>query len=329
MRFNFMWTVASTVFLVLLIETAMYKAYADQTRAANPLSYSPLSSDSTTPEPEGGIVTGGSYTNKYFALAYPLLPDWREDFKGPLPSNAGYYVLAAVRPSGELKGSVLITAQDLFFSSWPMNGSMDLLKLRQKQAVQSTLKIESPAREIKTGDHSFARLDYSGAGLLHAIFATTIRCHVLTFEITSRDPEILESLSQQMSRSSLPNVANIAAGGNEFPVCIKDYAVADNVIRRVDPVEVGPRFTRVPARIIIDSEGRVKHVHVLNAFPDQARSVQNALMQWTFKPYIQNGQPVEIETGILFEFGKQDKTHGAVVVAPTSRQLPLPQKDLP
>lgn len=74
------------------------------------------------------------------------------------------------------------------------------------------------------------------------------------------------------------------------------------MIHQVEPKQVGAKFTKVPVRIIIDREGKVKHIHVINAFPDQAKSVEDALAQWRFKPYLKNGQPIEIETGILFEF---------------------------
>jgi hypothetical protein len=51
-------------------------------------------------------------------------------------------------------------------------------------------------------------------------------------------------------------------------------------------------------RIIIDKEGRVKHIHFLSAFPDQAKSITEALSR--FKPYLRDGRPVEVETGIMF-----------------------------
>jgi len=39
---------------------------------------------------------------------------------------------------------------------------------------------------------------------------------------------------------------------------------------------------------------------VLSAFPDQARAITDALMQWKFKPYTREGKPVEVETGVMF-----------------------------
>jgi periplasmic protein TonB len=53
-------------------------------------------------------------------------------------------------------------------------------------------------------------------------------------------------------------------------------------------------------RLIIDRQGKVKHIHFLSAFPAQAQAISAAVLQWRFKPYLRNGQPVEVETGILF-----------------------------
>jgi hypothetical protein len=89
-------------------------------------------------------------------------------------------------------------------------------------------------------------------------------------------------------------------GGGEAPVCIKDYAEGDNVIERSDPYFAERRFNPVPVRIVIDKDGKVKHIHFLSAFPDQAKAVQDALSQWRFKPYVRDGKALEVETGILF-----------------------------
>ena len=105
-----------------------------------------------------------------------------------------------------------------------------------------------------------------------------------------------------MNRMKLPAEASPTggAGGGAVPVCIKDYARDDNIITRVSPIFTEQRFNSVPARIIIGKEGEVKHIHFLSAFPDQAKAISDALGRWKFKPYQRNGQPIEVETGILF-----------------------------
>jgi outer membrane biosynthesis protein TonB len=58
----------------------------------------------------------------------------------------------------------------------------------------------------------------------------------------------------------------------------------------------------IPVRIIVDTEGGVKHVHVIRATDEQRRSIADAVLQWKFKPYRLNGRAVEIETGLVFRF---------------------------
>ena len=72
------------------------------------------------------------------------------------------------------------------------------------------------------------------------------------------------------------------------------------MIAWVNPVFTEHRFNPVPVRIIIDREGKVKHIHFLSAFTDQVKAITDALGQWKFKRYRRDGEPIEVETGILF-----------------------------
>ena len=56
--------------------------------------------------------------------------------------------------------------------------------------------------------------------------------------------------------------------GRTPPACVKGYDTAENTLSKVDPVLVGPRFLTVPVRIIIGTDGRIKHTHVHSRFPD-------------------------------------------------------------
>jgi len=83
------------------------------------------------------------------------------------------------------------------------------------------------------------------------------------------------------------------------------------MIARVDPVFSERRFNPVPVRIIIDKDGKVKHIHFLSSFPDQAKAIADALGQWKFKRYLRNGQPTEVETGIMFGRASYPTAHQA------------------
>jgi outer membrane biosynthesis protein TonB len=58
----------------------------------------------------------------------------------------------------------------------------------------------------------------------------------------------------------------------------------------------------VPVRIVIGSDGKVAHIHVIRAAPAQQQSIVDALAQWQFQPYRRNGHTVASETGLTFEF---------------------------
>jgi hypothetical protein len=263
--------------------------------------------DSVTPVPEGGNVTKNVFTNKYFGMTYPLPQDWIETYDGPPPSETGRYVLAQFSPADTFKGtapgSILITAEDMFFTPLPVTNALELARYA-KNDLRADYKVEMPPREIRIAGHSFVVFSYRSpaAGMHWYDLATQIRCHTIEVVLTSRDEKLLKSLMAGLDKMQLPAEAspNGGTGGGEAPLCIKDYDSGENVIARVDPIFTEHRFNSVPVRVIIDKEGRVKHIHFLSAFPDQTKAISDALGQWKFKPYLREGKPVEVETGLMF-----------------------------
>jgi hypothetical protein len=264
-------------------------------------------SDSTTPVPESGTLANSTYHNTYFGLSYALAPGWTQKYSGPPPSDSGYYVLAQLSPADKSKepiqGSILIAAQDLFFTLAPAQNALQLIKYSQER-LQPDYKVEHPVTLVSIANHSFVRFDYfSPIAQLHwYVLATQIRCHVVQFVFTGRDAGLLESLIREMQPMKLSAEADpmSGTGGGDVPVCRKDYARAENIIQKVEPAFAEQRFNAIPVRIVIDQQGHVKHIHFLSAFPDQAKSITDALSQWRFKPYVLDGRPVEVETGIMF-----------------------------
>ena len=263
-------------------------------------------SDSVTPLPEGGSVTNNVFINRYFGMSYTLPSDWTEKYKGPPPSESGRYVLAQLRPAdtfkGSDRGSILITAQDMFFTPLPGTNALELINYT-KDNLQADYTVEMPPTQTKIADRSFTFFAYwSPVAQLHwCVLATQTRCHVVQIVLTSRDTKLLERLIFDVNKMKLPAEDSLTAStGGAVPVCIKDYATDKNVIERVDPIFTEHRFNSVPVRIIINKEGEVKHIHFLSAFPDQAKAITDALLQWKFRRYLSNGQPAEVETGIMF-----------------------------
>ena len=257
-------------------------------------------SDATTPVPEGAAAGADSFESRYFGISYRLPPGWTEKVKGPPPSDSGSYVLSLLVPSDKIaqsvKGSILIEAQDLFFTIAPASNPLETVTYVRNH-LQPSQEVERAPAEVMIGGHSFIRFDYGspGIGLHWRVVATEIRCHVVQFIFTGPDPAVLDAMVADLSHLKLRG-SGIADGA---PLCVAGYAVSANIIKRVMPTFMG-RFNAIPVRIIIDKEGRVKHVHVISAFAEQSAALTEALMKWRFKPYLKNGRPVAIETGIMF-----------------------------
>lgn len=281
--------------------------------------------DPSVPVPEGSTLTNNVFRNRYFGITYSLPKEWVQKYSGPPPSDSGRYVLAEIsRPEsykGDARGNILITAQDLFFSATPGSNAVEMVNYTRDH-LQSDYKLEGQGSKTTVDGHPFVTLSYwSPVAELHwYVIATEIRCHAVEFVFMNRDPKTLTSTVQQAEMMKLPPDANPegSAGGDGFPVCIKDYARGDNVLNRVDPFFSEVRFNPVPVRIIIGRNGRVKHIHFLSAFPDQASVISDALRQWRFKPCLQDGKPVEVETGIMFGRAPHRSVPTRRVAAPVS-----------
>lgn len=263
----------------------------------------PSASDAATPLPENGRIVESTYRNDYFGLGFKFPPQLIEKFKGPPPSDSGRYVLTELVPSerasGGEKATVFVTAQDDFFALRPQHSAIDAVRVK-RETLPEYYEVERPPAELTIAGRPFARLDYTSrvAGIHWVILTTEIRCHSVEFVLTGRNPAALESLVAGLNELKVSGSA---------PACVADYAEGNTLFRK-DPDLTDRKFNPIPVRVIIDTKGRVKHVHILSAFPEQARIITDALFQWRFKPYVVNGAPAEVETGIMFGAPQRKKT---------------------
>jgi hypothetical protein len=293
---------AVVLYMALLDSSVILSASAGEEAAAGAILVKGAwssASDSATALPEDGKQIGGEYRNDYFGLAYGRLGGWIERFSGPPPSDGGNYVLAQLEPAfssqHSSRGHVLISAQDMFFTLSSANNAIELLNYA-KEHLDGEFKVERGPSAVRIANHTFIRFDYAStlSGLHWHVMATDLRCHVVQFVFTGRGEPLTTHLVHDL------NGVTLSTEGRDVPVCIKDYAESEHLIEREEPVFAEPRFNSVPVRIIVDTQGKISHVHFLSAFPDQVKSISAALSHWRFKPYISDGRPVEVETGILF-----------------------------
>ena len=248
--------------------------------------------------PHDGLVANGTYTNKYFDLSYPLPSGGEEGLAGPRPSQFGYYVLSTLVSAGEDTWMVLITAQDTFFGAKAVNNASAMARgLGNTLSEIDGMTIDQPLSEVTVAGRRFSRIDFSGVGLFHSTWVTDIRCHLVSFNITTNNPDLLATLVL-----SLNNLGAARAGdsGDPDPVCMKDQADTRNIMTRVDPPAIAP-FMPIPVRLIIGADGGVKHVNVIRATDDQRNAIETALGKWKFKPPETQDSRGDIETGLVVE----------------------------
>jgi len=272
-------------------------------------------SDATTPLPEAAALTNNVFTDQYFGITYPLPPGWIQKFTPPPPSETGSYVLAELTrsassqfgeshgPKGDTGGSIMFTAQDMFFTPLPAANARQFVNYSRNH-LPEYYQVELKPTQTTVGGQPFMFFAYwsPDAELHWYVLATQIRCHTVEVVLMSRDTKAIEELVRDMSaKIKLPQASLTGGtGAGDVPVCIKDYAAGENVLERVEPVLTQQRYNAIPVRIIIDKDGKVRHIHFLSAYPEQQKVISEALKQWKFRPYERNGQRLEIETGVMF-----------------------------
>jgi hypothetical protein len=252
----------------------------------------PSASDASTPVPENGRIEEGRYRNAYFGLSYPIPAGWTEQPAGPPPSDGGSYVLTqfALMDGERVKAHVLVSAQDLFFTPFAAARAKDVVD-RTRAMVQEQYAFEEGPEQVTIAGRPFERVAYKGrrANLHWRMFTTDARCHALTFTFTGSDTAALDAAEKALGKLVL---------GGDAPACVDDYA-REHLVQKTTAA-FHQRYNTIPVRVVIDTEGKVKHVHILSAFEEQSEPILKALQDWHFAPYLVDGKATEVETGLVF-----------------------------
>jgi periplasmic protein TonB len=80
-----------------------------------------------------------------------------------------------------------------------------------------------------------------------------------------------------------------------------------NLVHRVQPEYPAlARSTRIQGQVllraVISREGTIENLQVLAGHPMLVRAAIDAVRQWRYRPYILNGEPVEVETQVTVNF---------------------------
>jgi protein TonB len=85
------------------------------------------------------------------------------------------------------------------------------------------------------------------------------------------------------------------------------HMMEGNLIRRVQPEYPSlARQARIQGQVVlqavISKQGAIENLRVLSGHPMLVRAAIEAVQQWRYRPYVLNGEPVEVETRVTVNF---------------------------
>jgi periplasmic protein TonB len=80
-----------------------------------------------------------------------------------------------------------------------------------------------------------------------------------------------------------------------------------NLIHRVQPdyptlAKIAHVQGTVVLHAVIGKDGKIKDLHVVSGSPLLVRAAKDAVNQWRYRPYILNGEPIEVDTQVTVSF---------------------------
>ena len=106
------------------------------------------------------------------------------------------------------------------------------------------------------------------------------------------------------STAKVPDVAHVPVATR---IRISQGVSRGLLVSRVEPLYPAMAKTarvqgQVVLQAIISREGTIENLRVISGHPMLIQSAIEAVKQWRYKPYLLNGEPVEVETEILVDF---------------------------
>ena len=79
------------------------------------------------------------------------------------------------------------------------------------------------------------------------------------------------------------------------------------LVRKVQPIYPPlARQARIQGKVllqaVISKDGSIENLHLINGHPMLTQAAMDAVKQWKYKPYLLNGEPVEVETQVEVNF---------------------------
>jgi TonB family protein len=93
----------------------------------------------------------------------------------------------------------------------------------------------------------------------------------------------------------------------DAPVRLEEKTAQALVAKRVEPqypleAKTAHIQGKVELRVIVGEDSQVHALHILKGHPTLAVAAYNAVRQWQFKPYVENGKTLPVDTNVTVTF---------------------------
>jgi protein TonB len=86
------------------------------------------------------------------------------------------------------------------------------------------------------------------------------------------------------------------------PISFQDYIVRRTAVSYPAIAKIERVSGRVVIDVVIDRSGNLRAISAVSGPPLLAQSAISSVKQWSFKPYVVDGQPIEVESQIFMDF---------------------------
>jgi TonB family protein len=251
-----------------------------------------------------GSVHDGVYTNQFLGISWDLPNGWSVDDRAAvgenrqtllrlLPGGRESIELAEVR-YGKDEDSEKI-ASDLKAKGWEAVGKAAYVTLGGGiVGLRFDFRLGGPPEKYLT------------------IFVAERRGEHLVFSLTASSPGRLGELVHGVLQIRVQPDWGLAEEPIGVGSASKRVRISQGVSQTLLKEKVQPKYPRealkqgVQGEVLmlahISTEGTVKNLYVLSGSPLLQQAAVDAVSQWTYRPYLLQGSPVEVETQITVNF---------------------------
>jgi TonB family protein len=287
-----------------------------------------------TPEraaPSLGTFRDGIYSNDFFDFEYPLSRDWvreteamRKRLSAGAQSSPGMYVLLAAI---HIPQQTAPLEADSSFVLWAVDGggrncSQYLNALADSLHSQKEAQEKGTVTPLIIAGRDFERvdLDFRQSPSHRSFLCTQSKDYLLQWNIVGLSKTAVESFISTLNeigsmRHEVPagsSSANSNAGATPNKSQAVGVRVAQGISQGLIVKKVTPIYPQqakyahiqgsVVMSVVINKSGDVTDLEVVDGPIELAVSAVNAVRQWKYRPYILNGEPVEVDTHITVNY---------------------------